>query len=84
MPVIALNRTIASTSNSAVLLNPTITNAGTLLGTYVLSGGQGKKAAGGDVSSVSMIFKPLTTYLLQLKNVSGAAQSAEMRITWYE
>jgi hypothetical protein len=79
-----LNRTSTNTSNSAALLNPTVSNTGTLIGNYLLIGGQGKKAAGGDISSASLIFKPLTTYLLRMTNVSGADHAAEIIVTWYE
>jgi len=79
-----LNRTSTSTSNSAAILNPSVSNTGTLLGTYILIGGVKKKATGGDISSASFILKPLTTYLLRMTNVSGQAQAAEMILTWYE
>lgn len=79
-----LNRTSTSTSNSAAILNPSVSSTGTLLGTYILIGGVKKKASGGDISSASFILKPLTTYLLRMTNVSGQAQAAEMVLTWYE
>jgi hypothetical protein len=79
-----LNRTSTSTSNSAAILNPSVSSTGTLLGTYILIGGVKKKATGGDISSASFILKPLTTYLLRMTNVSGQAQAAEMILTWYE
>ena len=79
-----LNRSATLNSNSASLLNPTVTSSGNLVGSYLLFGGIGKKAVGSDQSSPAYILKPLTTYLFQLKNVSGSAQAAEMRLTWYE
>lgn len=79
-----LNRNSTNPSNGAAVLNPTVSSTGTLLGSYVLVGGVKKKATGGDLTSVSMLLKPLTTYLLRLTNVSGADQAAEMTITWYE
>ena len=79
-----LNRNSTNTSNGAAVLNPTVSSTGTLLGQYVLIGGVKKKATGGDLASVSMLLKPLTTYLLRMTNVSGADQAAEMTITWYE
>jgi len=81
---INLNRQSTNTSNSAALLNPTVSSTGTLLGTYILIGGVKKKASGGDISSASLILKPLTTYLLRMRNVSGSTQAAQMEITWYE
>lgn len=79
-----LNRNSTNVSNVAAVLNPTVTATGTLLGSYVLIGGVKKKASGGDISTASLILKPLTNYLLRLTNVSGAAQAAEMTINWYE
>ena len=84
MTSVNLNRTSTSTSNSAAILNPSVSSTGTLLGTYILIGGVKKKATGGDISSASFILKPLTTYLLRMTNVSGQAQAAEMILTWYE
>ena len=81
---INLNRPSTNTSNSAALLNPTVSSTGTLLGTYILIGGSKKKATGGDVLSASLILKPLTTYLLRMTNVSGSAQAAQIDVTWYE
>ena len=79
-----LNRNSVNVSNAAAVLNPTVTGTGTLLGSYVLIGGVKKKATGGEISTASLILKPLTNYLLRMTNVSGAAQAAEMTITWYE
>ena len=79
-----LNRNSTNVSNAAAVLNPTVTATGTLLGSYVLIGGVKKKASGGDISTASLILKPLTNYLLRLTNVSGSAQAAEMTINWYE
>lgn len=79
-----LNRNSTLTSNAAAVLNPVVNSTGTLLGSFVLIGGQKKKATGGDISTANMIFKPLTNYLLRLTNVSGSAQAAEMTVTWHE
>lgn len=81
---INLNRPSTITPNAAAVLNPTVTSLGTPLGSFVLIGGQKKKATGGDISTASMIFKPLTNYLLRMTNVSGGAQAAEITVTWYE
>ena len=81
---INLNRNSTNVSNSAAVLNPTISSTGTLLGSFLIIGGVKKKASGGDMSTASLVLKPLTNYLLRLTNVSGAAQAAEMTITWYE
>lgn len=79
-----VNRTSTNTSNSAVLLNPTVSSTGTLLGQYLLVGGTKKKATGGDISSAAFVLKPLTTYLLRMTNVSGSAQAAQIDVFWYE
>ena len=79
-----LNRNSTNASNSAILVNPTVTSTGTMLGKYIIMGGTGKKAAGGDMAGASLIAKPLTTYLLRLTNVNGTAHVAEIIITWFE
>lgn len=84
LTAINLDRNSTNTDNAAAVLNPTVTATGTLLGSYVLIGGQKKKATGGDISTASLLLKPLTNYLLRMTNVSGAAQAAEMTVTWYE
>ena len=84
LQTINLNRNSTNPGNAAAVLNPTVTSLGTPLGSFVLIGGQKKKATGGDISTASMIFKPLTNYLLRMTNVSGAAQAAEITVTWYE
>ena len=81
---INLDRNSRNTSNSAVLLSPTVTDTGTAIGQYILIGGVKKKSVGGDSAAASMVLKPLTTYLLRLTNNSGAAQPAEIILTWYE
>ena len=81
---INLNRNSTNAGNAAAVLNPTVSSTGTLLGTFLIIGGVKKKASGGDMSTTSLVLKPLTNYLLRLTNVSGAAQAAEMTITWYE
>lgn len=81
---INLNRNSTNVGNAAAVLNPTISSTGTLLGSFLIIGGVKKKASGGDMSTTSLVLKPLTNYLLRLTNVSGVAQAAEMTITWYE
>lgn len=82
---ININRNYATTaSESAALLNPTVTNVGNLLIKQILIGGSGKKAGGGDVVSPRLFLKPLTTYLFRLTNVNGSAHAAEMILEWYE
>lgn len=81
---INLDRNSSNTSNSAALLAPTVSDTGTTIGQYILIGGVKKKSVGGDSAAASMVLKPLTTYLLRLTNNSGAAQPAEIILTWYE
>jgi len=78
------NRTLATTSQSAILVNPTVTNIGTLLDAQFVAGGVGKKASGGDTSATEQVFSPLTTYLFRMTNVNGTAHMAHLHIEWYE
>ena len=82
---ININRNYSTTlSQSAALLNPTVTSTGTELLRQILIGGSGKKAGGGDVGSPRLFLKPLTTYLFRLTNVNGTAHAAEIILEWYE
>jgi hypothetical protein len=78
------NRTITSTSASAILLNPTVTSLGTLLEAEFIAGGTGKKSGGGIVSTTEQILAPLTTYLFRLTNVNGTDHMAYLHLEWYE
>lgn len=78
------NRTVASTSQSAILLNPTITSVGTLLEAEFIAGGAGKKAGGGTADVLEQVLAPLTTYLFRLTNVNGIAHMAYLHLEWYE
>jgi hypothetical protein len=82
----ALNKNRGSliTSQSAALLNPTITTLGTPILSQILIGGEGKKAGGGSVGSSDLILKPLTTYLFRLTNVNGIDHASEIILEWYE
>lgn len=73
-----------NTSDAAVLINPTISNAGTLLMARSIPGGSGVFAGGGSDYSFEFVLKDLTTYLFQLKNTSGSARSAHLMLEWYE
>jgi hypothetical protein len=74
----------AVASESAILVNPTVTSTGTTLLEQILIGGTGKKAGGADMSSPRLVLKPLTTYLFRLTNVNGTAHAAEIVLEWYE
>jgi hypothetical protein len=78
------NRTSATTSQSAILINPTVTVTGTEIDAELVAGGSGKKSGGGGSSSLEIVLNPLTTYLFRLTNVSGTAQMAELFLEWYE
>ena len=78
------NRTSATTSQSAILINPTVTVTGTEIDAEILAGGSGRKSGGGGTNALEIILNPLTTYLFRLTNVSGAAHMAELFLEWYE
>lgn len=78
------NRNSTTTSQSAALLNPTVTNLGTPILSQILIGGSGKKAGGGQTGSADLILKPLTTYLFRITNVNGTDHVAEMILEWIE
>ena len=78
------NRTSATTSQSAILINPTVTVTGTEIDAEIVAGGAGKKAGGGGSSALEMVLNPLTTYLFRLTNVNGTDHMAELLLEWYE
>ena len=78
------NRTIATPSNVAMVINPTVSGTGTELFEEFLPGGIKKKAGGGDGDSLEYVLAPLTNYLVRLTNMSGSAQIAELILEWYE
>ena len=79
-----MNRNSLSTSQSAILAQPTVSATGNLLLQEILLGGSGKKASGGDVDSLTLILKPLTTYLFRLTNTNGTSHIAEIILSWHE
>lgn len=81
---ISRNRNIAHPSQSATLINPTISATGTLLDSQFLAGGFGKKAGGAVGGSFEFVLAPLTTYLFRLTNVNGTAHMAHLMLEWYE
>lgn len=78
------NRNSLTTSQSAALLNPTVTNFGAMILNQILIGGIGKKAGGGQTNSSDLILKPLTTYLFRITNVNGTDHVAEITLEWIE
>lgn len=83
---INLNRPSTRVSESAALLQPTVTNTGTLLLEQILTGGVGKKAGGGGNQSGRLYLKPLTTYLFRVtnKDPNNTDHVAEIILEWYE
>jgi hypothetical protein len=78
------NRTSAITSQSAILINPTVTVTGTEIDAQIIAGGTGKKSGGGGSNVLEMVLNPLTTYLFRLTNVNGTDHMAELLLEWYE
>jgi hypothetical protein len=78
------NRTSAITSQSAILINPTVTVTGTEIDAQIIAGGTGKKSGGGGAGALEMVLNPLTTYLFRLTNVNGTDHMAELLLEWYE
>ena len=83
-PAFNMNRNSTNTSNSAILIEPTVSATGTLLMKQLLLGGSGKKASGNDFDSLTAILKPLTTYLFRITNINGTDHVAEIVLNWYE
>lgn len=81
---VKLNRNSTIGSQTAITINPTVTNVGTLVLKQILIGGTGKKAGGGEVGASNLILKPLTSYLLRLTNANGTAHAAELIVEWSE
>jgi len=81
---IARNRVSTNTSDVAMVLNPTITTAGTLLWTENIVGGTGKKSSGGSGETLEYFLKPLTNYMIRVTNVNSADHTAFIGLEWYE
>lgn len=84
--VTAINRdfTSSTTTQSAILLNPTVTTLGTEKYASFIPGGVGGASTGGGGRSFEFLLAPLTTYLFRLTNVDGASHMAHVILTWYE
>ena len=81
---ISRNRNYTTSSQVAMIINPTVTSLGTELDAQLLPGGSGKKSGGGDAHSLEYVLKPLTNYLFRLTNVNGTAHAAHLALEWYE
>jgi hypothetical protein len=78
------NRNYTTSSQVAMIVNPTVTTLGTQIDAQILPGGSGKKAGGGAAGSLEYVLKPLTNYLFRLTNVNGTAHAASLQLEWYE
>jgi len=81
---VSRNRNSTIESESAILVQPTVSSTGTLLVQRLVLAGRSNNSPGGDLNSASLVLKPLTTYLLRLTNTSGKSESAEISMIWYE
>ena len=78
------NRNYTTSSQVAMIINPTVSVLGTQIDAQILPGGSGKKAAGGTAGSLEYVLKPLTNYLFRLTNVNGTSHAAHLSLEWYE
>jgi hypothetical protein len=78
------NRNYTTSSQVAMIVNPTVSLLGTQLDAQILPGGSGKKSGGGTAGSLEYVLKPLTNYLFRLTNVNGTAHAAHLSLEWYE
>lgn len=78
------NRNYTTSSQVAMIINPTVSSLGTQLDAQILPGGSGKKSGGGTAGSLEYVLKPLTNYLFRLTNVNGTAHAAHLALEWYE
>lgn len=78
------NRNYTTSSQVAMIINPTVSAFGTQLDAQILPGGSGKKSGGGTASTLEYVLKPLTNYLFRLTNVNGTNHAAYLALEWYE
>lgn len=78
------NRNYTTSSQVAMIINPTVSSLGTQIDAQIIAGGTGKKAAGGQTGSLEYVLKPLTNYLFRLTNVNGTEHAAHLALEWYE
>ena len=78
------NRNSTNVSQSAMVINPTVTATGTEIDYQIIAGGVGKKSGGGESGSLEYVLKPLTNYLFRLTNVNGTNHAAFLALEWYE
>lgn len=78
------NRNDTSSSQVAMIVNPTVSSLGTQIDAQIIPGGTGKKSTGGSSHSLEYVLKPLTNYLFRLTNVNGTDHAAHLALEWYE
>jgi hypothetical protein len=78
------NRNYTTSSQVAMIINPTVSSLGTQLDAQIIPGGTGKKSGGGTAGSLEYVLKPLTNYLFRLTNVNGTNHAAYLALEWYE
>lgn len=78
------NRNYTTSSQVAMIINPTVTSVGTQLDAQIIPGGAGKKSGGGTAGSLEYVLKPLTNYMFRLTNVNGTNHAAYLALEWYE
>ena len=78
------NRNYTTSSQVAMIINPTVSALGTQLDAQILPGGSGKKSGGGTAATLEYVLKPLTNYLFRLTNVNGTNHAAYLALEWYE
>ena len=78
------NRNYTTSSDVAMVINPTVNTTGTLIDARFLPGGVGKKSGGGDSQSLELVLKPLTNYLVRMTNVNGTSHAGHLILEWYE
>lgn len=78
------NRNYTTSSQVAMIINPTVTSVGTQLDAQIIPGGTGKKSGGGTAGSLEYVLKPLTNYMFRLTNVNGTNHAAYLALEWYE
>jgi hypothetical protein len=78
------NYAVSNPSQSAMVINPTVTSLGTEIDGQIIPGGVGKKASGGTTGALEYVLKPLTNYLFRLTNVNGTSHAAFLSLEWYE
>jgi hypothetical protein len=86
LTIIKRNRASTITSQGVAIVNPTITSLGTLVFQEILTGGLGKKGAGGEAGGNNLILTGLTTYLFRLTNADtqNNAHASELILSWNE